>query len=151
MDSLGDVKAIDIAEKVNEKIDPVPDRWAPPNEWLTRLVDEYSGKHGGDTETLPAGSDPDRVATAILTMNEDESVKVLTAFIQDHHQDYTFDRIQMNRLKEIVEGNEACGLDYGEWSYLTCKMAGLMQNWSPYREVRAVTLPYDDPEGMISS
>lgn len=127
-----------------------PDWWAPPAEWVARLLDEYTGQHGGDTETLPAGSDPDRVVAAVLTLNEEESVKVLRAVIADHHQDYTFDRVQMNRLKELVEGHEACEMEYGEWSYSVAKMAGYMQNWSPYAEVRAVTLPYDDPEELSS-
>jgi hypothetical protein len=150
MASLGDVKAIGLDEKT-EVVPESPDRWAPPNEWLARLLDEYTGQHGDDTETLPAGSDPDRVVAAILTLNEEESVKVLRAIIADHHQDYTFDRVQMNRLKEIVEGHEACGMEYGEWSYVVSKTAGLLHNWSPYAEVRAVTLPYDDPEEPCES
>jgi hypothetical protein len=36
-------------------------------------------------------------------------------------------------------------------AYLCCKTAGKMQNWSPYAEVRAVTLPYDDPEEPCES
>lgn len=147
MDVLGDVKVVG----VDEKAEVIPERWAPPNEWLTRLVGEYSGNHDGNTETLPAGSDPDRVAAAVLTMDESASTRVLRAIIEDHRQDYTFDQAQMTRLKKIVEGNEACGLEYGEWAYLTCKTAGLMHNWSPYAEVRAVTLPYDDPEEPCES
>lgn len=150
MASLGDVKAIGLDEKT-EVVPESPDRWAPPNEWLARLLDEYTGQHGDDTETLPAGSDPDRVIAAILTLNEEESVKVLRAIIADHHQDYTFDRVQMNRLKEIVEGHEACGMEYGEWTYVVSKTAGLLHNWSPYAEVRAVTVPYDDPEEPCES
>ncbi|KAB5585198.1 oligopeptide transporter 2 [Coniochaeta sp. 2T2.1] len=149
MDSPGDVKVAGVG--IDEKTEiVVPDRWAPPNEWIDRLVDEYSGKHGAGTETLPAGSDPDRVAAAVLTMNEDESVAFLKAMIAEHHQDYTFDRVQMNHIKEIFEGHEACGMEYGEWAYQTSRLAGLM-DWSPYAEVRAVTLPYDDPEEPCES
>lgn len=111
MDVLGDVKVAG----VDEKTEVASNGWAPPGEWLARLIEEYSGKHGGDTETLPAGSDPHRVAAAVLTMNEDEAVKVLKAVIEDHHQDYTFDRVQMNHLKKLVEGNESCGMEYSEW------------------------------------
>jgi hypothetical protein len=119
MDSLGDIKAVG----VNEKTDTIPEHWTPPTEWLTRFVDEYSGKHGGDTETLPAGSDPERVAAAVFTMNEEDSVAALKAIIKDHHQDYTFDKAQMHRLAEIVEGNQACGMEYGEWGLQPADLA----------------------------
>lgn len=135
----------------NEKTESSPDRWVPPNEWLSRLVDEYSGKHGGETETLPPGCDPNQAAVAVFTMNEEESVKVLRSIIENHQQDYTFDHVQMQRITELVQGNEACDLEYGEWAYVTCKTAGLMHNWSPYAEVRAVTLPYDDPDEPCES
>lgn len=138
MDSLGDVKVVSRDEtntsddvkvvKVDEKTEVISesvDPWVPPSEWVDRLLDEYTGEHEGSTETLPAGSDPDRVVAAVLTMNECESVKVLRAIISDHHQDYTFDRVQMARLKELVEGHEACGMEYGEWAYLTSKTAGM--------------------------
>jgi hypothetical protein len=147
MNSIGDVKLVGI----DEKTEAIPDRWTPPLEWVERFVDEYSGNHGEDTETLPAGSDPDRVAAAVLTLNEEESLAVLRSLVNDHHQDYTFDHVQMNRIRDIIEGNEACNMDPGEWAYLTCKTAGLMHNWSPYAEVRAVTLPYDDPEEPCES
>jgi hypothetical protein len=42
-------------------------------------------------------------------------------------------------------------MEEGEWAYVTCKTAGLVNNWSPYAEVRAVTLPYDDPDEPCES
>lgn len=117
--------------------------WVPPEEWLIRLKDGYTGQHGG--ETLPPGSDPDRVAEAILTMNEEQSVEYLETVIVDHAHDYSFDTVLMQRIKELVRGSEACGLDADDWAYETCKTAGMINNWSPYTEVRAVTIPYDDP------
>jgi len=146
--SPGEAKVAGVDEK---RIDAPPDRWIPPNEWLQRLIDEYGGQHGGESETLPAGSDPNRVADAIFTMNEDESVKMLKSIMEAHHQDYTFDQKLMHRLAELVEGNQGCEMEYGEWAYVTCKTAGLLHNWSPYAEVRAVTLPYDDPEEACES
>jgi len=145
VDTFDDLKSVGI----NEKIDALSDRWVPPDEWLMRLVDEYGGQHGG--ETLPAGSDPNRIAVAVFTMNEEESVKILKAIIDGHQHDYTFDQVLMHRLTELVEGNHACGMEYSEWAYVTCKTAGLIHNWSPYAEVRAVTLPYDDPDEPCES
>jgi hypothetical protein len=146
--SPGDAKATGIVEK---RIDESPDRWVPPNEWLLRLMVEHGGQHGGDSETLPAGSDPNRVAVAIFAMDEDESVKVLRSVIEAHQQDYTFDQALMHRLMELVEGSQACGMEEGEWAYVTCNTAGLLHNWSPYAEVRVVTLPYDDPDEPCES
>jgi hypothetical protein len=112
MDLIRDVKVAG----VDEKTDSIPNRRGPPTEWLMRFLNEYSGKHGGDTEAPPVGSDAERVAAAVFTMKEDESVRVLGSIVRDYHQDYTFDRAQMYRLTEIFEGNEACGMEYGKWA-----------------------------------
>lgn len=147
MEITDDLKTVD----VHEKTDASSERWEPSSEWLARFIDEYSGRHGGDTETLPPGSDPNRVAAVIFTMNEEESVIALKSLIDSQSQDYTFDHVQMNRIKHLIQGNETCEMEYGEWFYEVCKTAGLMHNWSPYAEVRAVTLPYDDPEEACES
>ncbi|KAK7908880.1 hypothetical protein PG985_016183 [Apiospora marii] len=121
----------------------------PPNEWLDRLKAEYTGDHGG--EALPAGADPDRMVECVLTLNEEESVQVLKDLLESQREDYSIDRQMMARLEQLVEGCEACGMEQGEWAYEVCKRAGLYHNWSPYTEVRAVTLPYDDPDEACES
>jgi hypothetical protein len=126
-----------------------PELWAPPQEWLERLVSEYAGQHDG--EALPPGSDPNRVALSILTLSEEESVKTMEKFTMTQKNDYTVDHTLLQRLEELIEGNEACGMERGEWAYQTCKRAGIIHNWSPYAEVRAVTLPYDDPDEPCES
>jgi hypothetical protein len=125
-----------------------PDEF-PPTEWLERLKAEYSGQHQG--ETLPAGCDPDRMAAAILTLNVDESVKVLKDLLVSQKDDYTIDRRMMSHLSDLTQGSEACEMERDEWVYQVCKHAGLCRNWSPYAEVRAVTLPYDDMEESCES
>ncbi len=121
----------------------------PPEEWVQRLVEEYVGQHDG--EALPPGSDPDRTARAILTLNEEESLKTLRSISESQQGDYSFDQVLMRRIRELIEGHEACGMEQGEWAYTTCKTAGMVHNWSPYAEVRAVTLPYDDPDEPCES
>ena len=76
---------------------------------------------------------------------------MLKSIMEAHHQDYTFDQSLIHCLAELVEGNQVCEMEYGELAYVTCKTAGLLRNWSPYAEVRAVTLPYDDPEEACES
>ncbi|KAH6711880.1 oligopeptide transporter 2 [Leptodontidium sp. MPI-SDFR-AT-0119] len=125
--------------------------WTAPDEWHQRLVAEYSGQHDGKSETLPAGSDPERVATAILTLNEEESLKILKDLVENCHNDYTIDHVLIERCKELLEGSAACELGHDDWAYVICKTAGTVHNWSPYAEVRAVTLPYDDPEEPCES
>lgn len=124
-----------------KKLEDSADR-TPPEDWLERLKDEYSGQHEG--ESLPPGCDPDRFAIAILTMNEEQSVECLNGINNNLHNDYTFDSVQAVRMRELLGGSEACGLERSEWSYQVCKMAGIFHNWSAYLEVRACTLPYDD-------
>lgn len=132
-----------------EKVEHLSPGWAPPQEWLDRLVAEYTDKHDG--EALPAGSDPLRVAQAILTLNEEDSVKTLRMLRLTQRNDYTIDQKLLQRFDELVQGHEHCNLEQGEWAYTVCKAAGTVHNWSPYAEVRAVTLPYDDPEEACES
>lgn len=150
-DLSGDSKVVHINEKRLDTSPGASEGWVAPDEWHLRLIEEYSGQHSGQSETLPAGSDPDRIAAAIFTLNEDESIKVLKSLIEGYHNDYTIDHKLIERCSELVEGNIACGMEYDEWAYVTCKTAGLVHNWSPYAEVRAVTLPYDDPEEPCES
>ncbi|KAK2593332.1 hypothetical protein QQS21_008975 [Conoideocrella luteorostrata] len=150
MDS-GSLTHIDTAKSIGAFKDPgnVAQHWTPPEEWLQRLVDEYGGQHDG--ETLPAGSDVTRVATAIFTLNEEESVSVMRSFLDGQGNDYTIDHKLIEQLSRLVDGNEAYGIEQGEWAYVVCKWAGIIHNWSPYAEVRAVTLPYDDMEEACES
>lgn len=114
----------------------------PPAEWLQRLKDEYAGHHSG--EALPAGCDPDRMASSILNLTEDEAIQVLTDLLTSQKDDYTIDRKMLARIRDLLQGCEICEMESGDWAYEICKWAGLCRNWSPYAEVRAVTLPYDD-------
>lgn len=133
----------------DEKSGSTPSEAFPPLEWLERLKAEYTGDHAG--ETLPPGCDPDRMVASILTLNEEESVEVLRSLLVSQKDDYTIDQRMLDRVRELVEGNEACGMEQGEWAYEVCKRAGFCHNWSPYAEVRAVTLPYDDVDEPCES
>lgn len=128
-----------------EKVDSAAG-WSVPEEWISRFIDEYTGDHGGKSETLPPGSDPERTARAVLTFNEEEAKKLLEDRVNAVDYDYNFDTVMMERIKMLIQGPEACGYEYDDWAYITSKTAGYIHNWSPYVEVRAVTLPYDDPE-----
>ncbi|KAI0475209.1 oligopeptide transporter 2 [Xylariaceae sp. FL0804] len=174
------------------------DGWAPPAEWLARLTAEYEHaghtdalRSGGAVEALPPGSDPARVAAAVLTLDEAASVAVLRDLVAHHQDDYTIDRALLRRAEELASGptpaaaaassdkfesaynNKYTGTyhndddnddaDKGEkggrleggsraeWAYEVCRTAGVCHNWSPYPEVRAVTLPYDDPAEACES
>jgi hypothetical protein len=141
---LEDDKTESVDKLEDEKVETVGE-WSVPEEWISRFIDEYTGEHGGQTETLPPGSDPERTARAVLTMHQDEAVKLLQDRLNAPDHDYNFDTVFFERIKMLVQGPEACGYEYGDWAYITSKTAGYIHNWSPYAEVRAVTLPYDDP------
>lgn len=134
----------------DEKASPIESPEAfPPVDWLERLKAEYSGQHSG--ETLPPGCDPDRMAKAVLTLSEPEAVAMLEKLLVTQKNDYTIDQKMLARFRELLQGPEACEMEQGDWSYEVCKRAGMCHNWSPYAEVRAVTLPYDDPEEACES
>ncbi|CZT53105.1 related to Oligopeptide transporter 2 [Rhynchosporium secalis] len=145
-DKTGDREVLDVKEDKRYSEISLEDIWTAPQEWHRRLVAEYTGQHDGKSETLPAGSDPERVARAILTLNEEESLKELRSLVENCSNDYTIDYVLIERCKQLLEGSAACELSPEDWSYVLCKTAGTVLNWSSYAEVRAVTLPYDDPE-----
>ncbi|KAI6779773.1 uncharacterized protein J7T54_005803 [Emericellopsis cladophorae] len=118
---------------------------SPPIYWYERLKAEYTGQHAG--ETLPAGCDPARMARAVPTLNETESVETLEEPLETQRDDYTIEQRMLARVRELTQGHEACEMEQGKWAYQTCKRAG----WSPFAEVRAVTLPYDDPNEACES
>lgn len=149
-----DEKVVNVNEQTLDRYDSSPapgDRWMPPEEWLERLVADYSGQHSGNSETLPPGTNPNRMAASVLTFSEEESIKILEAFVINHSDDYSIDRKFLARAVELAKGHTACDMEEGEWAYATCKTAGLINNWSPYAEVRAVTVPYDDPDEPCES
>lgn len=126
------------------------EQWVPPQDYLTRFKDEYTGRHNG--ETLPPGTDIDRVAEAVFTLNVEQSVEMLKATVDAHEGDYTFDTVFMARIRLLIEGKKALEVQSevevatDDWEYEVCRTAGVIHNWSPYAEVRSVTVPYDDPE-----
>ncbi|ORX34771.1 oligopeptide transporter 2 [Kockovaella imperatae] len=126
-----------------------PDRWTAPEDWLARFVDGYSGQHGG--ETLPPGSDPYRVATSVFTMNDEEALLYLKNLLIEIPHDYSFDTAWAARIRDLSLGHEHCQMEYGDWAYEVCRDAGICHNWSCYAEVRAVLLPYDDPDTPCES
>lgn len=147
-------KTVGIEEKRLDVYDASPitsDQWVPPEQWIDRLLTEYSGNHSGNSETLPTGSDINRIVAAIFTLNEEESVKVLKDIFENSKNDYTIDQNLLRRCGELIQGHEACEMEEGEWAYTVCKQAGIIHNWSPYVEVRAVSLPYDDPDEPCES
>ena len=133
----------------DEKKELSAEPWTPPQDWIQRLIAEYDGQHDG--EALPPGADIPRVATSILTLNEEQALETIHSYLRSQENDYTIDQKLLQRLGELTQGNEFCHMERGDWEYETCKMAGIVHNWSPYAEVRAVTLPYDDMEETCES
>lgn len=132
----------DVAEKKIDHDVNSEGEFVPPEEWIVRFIENYSGQHTG--ETLPPGSDPDRTARAVFTMNETDGVAFLKEFYDEMKTDYTFDLKYAQHIRDLCLGHEHCNMEYSDWAYETARVAGTCDNWSPYAEVRAVLLPYDD-------
>ena len=86
-----------------------PGQWIPSTNWIQRFLVDYTGEHAG--ETLPAGTDPERCAYSVLTMDETAAVDHLKYVIVEHADDYTFDTAFMARIKELILGNTHCGME----------------------------------------
>ncbi|KAI1268163.1 hypothetical protein F5Y18DRAFT_377615 [Xylariaceae sp. FL1019] len=136
----------EVITECDEKQETTATAAFPPDEWLQRLKADYTGRHDGGSETLPPGCDPDRMASAVLTLNEEDAAQTLRDLLKSQADDFTIDRRMVDRIRQLVQGYKACDMEHDDWAYELCKLAGLCHNWSPYAEVRAVTLPYDDAD-----
>lgn len=116
--------------------------YTPPDAWIQRFIDSYTGEHHG--ETLPPGTDVERTAQAIFTRDEHASVAWLKDYLEEMRTDYTLDAAFAKYMRDLTLGPEHCQMEYADWAYETARVAGTCDNWSPYAEVRAVLVPYDD-------
>lgn len=147
LDEKGHVEHVEVLDA--KGISPETDTWTCPPDWHARLRAEYTGNHEG--EALPPGADVDRAVDAIMTFPPGRAVEVLKETLEWHARDLTFMDTARTNIERLLTGHEACEMDYDDWAYETCKTAGRIANYSPYPEVRSVSLPYDDVEEPCES
>lgn len=100
-------------------------------------------------EDNTAGQGPSAGITFIMDkiekMTEEEALDILTKAIDYHSGDPNFPGDSMRRIKQLVQGRKASGLDDSDYEFDLKAEAAVMHYHSPYPEVRSVTEPFDDP------
>ncbi|KAK9357512.1 OPT oligopeptide transporter protein-domain-containing protein [Lipomyces starkeyi] len=89
--------------------------------------------------------DADFVLDKMKTMGVEEAFEVLTAAADYHSDDVNFPLKTMRKIKLLLAGEEASGLDHETFELDLRLEACLIKYHSPYPEVRAVCKPVDDP------
>lgn len=75
-----------------------------------------------------------------------EAIDILRQAIEYHEEDPNFSWENLNKLRQLVEGPEAFGGSVKEYEFDLKLEASLINDWSPYPEVRAVTEAAADDE-----
>ncbi|KAK9236566.1 OPT oligopeptide transporter protein-domain-containing protein [Lipomyces kononenkoae] len=78
-------------------------------------------------------------------MTMEESLMILREAIEYHEDDINFPRETMDKIKLLVQGQEASEMDEETYEWDMKLEATLMKYHSPYPEVRAICDPTDDP------
>ncbi|KAK9235556.1 OPT oligopeptide transporter protein-domain-containing protein [Lipomyces kononenkoae] len=89
--------------------------------------------------------DADFMLEKMETMGVEEAREVLTEAIDYHSDDVNFPAKTLRKIKKLLAGEEASGLDHESFELDLRLEACLIKYHSPYPEVRAVCKPVDDP------
>ncbi|KAK9322011.1 OPT oligopeptide transporter protein-domain-containing protein [Lipomyces orientalis] len=104
---------------------------------------ERIGESGDLNDILD--EDTDFVLEKMKTMGIKEAYEVLNAAADYHSDDVNFPVKAMRKIKLLLAGQEASGLDHETYELDLRLQACLIKYHSPYPEVRAVCKPVDDP------
>ncbi|KAJ5933993.1 hypothetical protein N7454_006322 [Penicillium verhagenii] len=89
--------------------------------------------------------DIEYVMDKIDTLSIDECKDIITKLLKYHEYDYNLGNALREKLARLIEGPSE-GQDPEEWELQLKTETALNHFYSPYPEVRAVTVPTDDPD-----
>ncbi|KAK9367578.1 OPT oligopeptide transporter protein-domain-containing protein [Lipomyces kononenkoae] len=108
-------------------------------------VAERLATAGKDVEDVMDGPAAEFVLEKLKSMTMEESLVILQEAIDYHDDDFNFPAETMEKIKLLVQGQEAAQMDNETYELDTKLEATLMKYHSPYPEVRAICDPTDDP------
>jgi OPT family small oligopeptide transporter len=101
-------------------------------------------------EVAPNGG-VEYILSKIEEMSDEEALQIVTEAIPFHQDDWNFPPRTMDKLKMIVRGPEASGLDKLSYSVDLRMQACLLVYSSPYPEVRSIMDYNDDPTTPVET
>jgi OPT family small oligopeptide transporter len=129
-----EVQDIVSAIKQNEKITPE----------MRSKIAAYYGQKAEENDLMPR-ADLQYILDRVTLMTSDEAIDILVKAIEFHSDDPNFPVETMMRIKLLVQGPKAAGLDTSDYDFDLKAEAAMIHYHSPYPEVRSVTEPFDDP------
>lgn len=96
-------------------------------------------------EIAPNGGS-EYIMRKIEEMPDDVALQIVTEAIPFHQDDWNFPPGMMHKLKLLIQGPEACGLDKLSYSLDLRMQACVLEYSSPYPEVRSIMDYNDDPK-----
>ncbi|KAL8377276.1 hypothetical protein RB595_008115 [Gaeumannomyces hyphopodioides] len=128
-------------EEIVEKIQHDSNATTPE---MRAKVAAYYGRKAED-DHLAVSADIVYILDKIALMGEEEAMRIATKATEFHHNDPNFPGEMMAKLKLLVQGSKASGLDPADYDFDLRTAAAIIYHHSPYPEVRSVTTPGDDP------
>ncbi|KAK9365622.1 OPT oligopeptide transporter protein-domain-containing protein [Lipomyces kononenkoae] len=98
-----------------------------------------------------SAEDIEYVLDKVATISIEECMDIIKHTLEYHQYDSNFPMVVMEKLKLLVQGEEAYHGDKESWEFDVKVEASLIGYYSPYPEVRAVTDPYDDPNMPVET
>jgi OPT family small oligopeptide transporter len=121
------------------------------NEELRQKVYAVYGRKTDDRALL-VNEDIDYILEKISSLSEDDARNILLRAIDYHSDDPNFPAASMHKIKLLVQGAKAAGLDIDIDYEVDLRLeAAIIHFHSPYPEVRAITDPFDDPDAPVET
>lgn len=139
----------DLSSSSNEKVADEKIFFSNVND-AHRTIAERLGRKAEEDHLAP-GADVEFIFDQINTLSIEDSLKILQDVTVDHDTDPNFEASTMEKIKNLLLGQEESGLSQENWEFDLKIEAGIIHFHSPYPEVRSVTLPYDDPSVPVET
>ncbi|KAK9452722.1 OPT oligopeptide transporter protein-domain-containing protein [Dipodascopsis uninucleata] len=107
-------------------------------------------KHSDDLEDV-LDEDVDFIIEKLATMEDTEAIDILNDALIYYDDDINFPRKTHERIRLLLQGEEAYGMGSAMYDLDLRLQATLMKYHSPYPEVRAVCSPIDDPTMQVET
>ncbi|KAH9431438.1 hypothetical protein MCOR27_005874 [Pyricularia oryzae] len=131
-------------EDIEEIVEKMRDGAAGITPEMRAKVEAYYGRKA-EEENLAPSADVVYILDKIALMSEEQAMEILVKAIDFHSIDPNFPGATMAKIKMLVQGQKASGLDPADYDFDLKTEAAIIHYHSPYPEVRSVTMPGDDP------
>jgi OPT family small oligopeptide transporter len=117
---------------------------------MRNKIAAYYGRKAEEDNVMPR-ADIHYILDKIVLMTTDEAIDIIVKAIQYHSDDPNFPDHTMQKIKLLVQGPKASGLDESDYDFDLKAEAAIIHYHSPYAEVRSVTDPVDDPDEPVET